>query len=63
MPITDRKGINDEFHQAFQKIYSKQDVGDSSEVIKEFLESGGDTKPSKLLRGEVCYRPLPSSYS
>ena len=26
VPITDRQGINDEFHQAFQKIYCKQDV-------------------------------------
>ena len=33
VPITDRQGINDEFHQAFQKIYSKQDVEDSSEAI------------------------------
>ena len=33
MPITDRQGINDEFHIAFQKIYSKQDVEDSSEAI------------------------------
>ena len=43
MPITDRQGINDEFHQAFQKIYSKQDVEDSSEAIQEFLDSFGDT--------------------
>ena len=33
MPITDRQGINDEFHQAFQKIYSKQDVENSSKAI------------------------------
>merc|ERR1711872_1147534 len=46
MPITDRQGINDEFHQAFQKIYSKQEVDDSSEAIQEFLDSGGDTRPS-----------------
>ena len=37
VPITDRQGINDEFHQAFQKIYSKQEVEDSSEAIQEFL--------------------------
>ena len=39
--ITDIQGINDEFHQAFQKIYSKQDVEDSSEAIKECLDSSG----------------------
>ena len=49
VPITDRQGINDEFHQAFQNIYSKQDVEDSSEAIQEFLDSGGDTKPSEYL--------------
>ena len=47
MPITDCQGINDEFHQAFQKIYSKQDVEDNSEAIQEFLVSKGDTKPSE----------------
>ena len=46
MPITDRQDINDEFHQAFQKIYSKQDIEDSSEAIQEFLDSGFDTKKS-----------------
>ena len=45
IPITDRQGINNEFHQAFQKIYSKQDVEDSSEAIQKFLDSDGDTKP------------------
>ena len=39
VPITDRQGINDEFHQAFQKIYNKQDVEDSSEAIQKFLDS------------------------
>ena len=43
MPITDRQSITNEFHGAFQKIYSKQDVDDSFEAIQEFLESGGDT--------------------
>ena len=33
MLITDRQSINDEF----QKIYSKQEVDDSSEAIQEFL--------------------------
>ena len=46
VPITDRQGINDEFHQAFQKIYSKEDVENSSEATQEFLDSGDDTKPS-----------------
>ena len=53
MPITDRQGINDEFHQAFQKIYSKQDVEDSSEVIQEFLDSGGYPKPSEYLKSKA----------
>ena len=53
MPITDRQGINDEFHQAFQKIYSKQEVEDSSEAIQEFLDSGGDTKPSEYLKSKA----------
>ena len=50
IPITDRQGINNEFHQAFQKIYSKLDVEDSSEAIQEFLDSGADTKPSEHLK-------------
>ena len=50
MPITDRQGINDEFHQALKKIYSKQDVEDSSEAIQEFLDRGGDTKSEKVPR-------------
>ena len=53
MPITDRQGINDEFHQAFQKIYSKQDVEDISEAIQEFLYSGGDTRPSEYLKSKA----------
>mgnify|MGYP003336044648 CR=1 FL=1 len=53
MPITDRIGINDEFHQAFQKIYSKQEVEDSSEAIQDFLDSGGDTKPSEYLQSKA----------
>ena len=32
MPITGHQGINDEFHQAFQKIYNKQDVRGNSRV-------------------------------
>ena len=46
VPITDHQGINDKFHQAFQKIYIKQEVEDSSDAIQEFLYSGGDNKPS-----------------
>ena len=53
VPITDRQGINDEFRQAFQKIYNKQDVEDSSEAIQEFLDSGGDTKPSEYLKSKA----------
>ena len=53
MPITDRQGINDEFHQAFQKIYSKQEVDDSSEAIQDFLDSGGDTRPSEYLNSKA----------
>ena len=53
MPITDRQGINDEFHQAFQKIYSKQDVEDSSEAVQEFHDSGGDTRPLEYLKSKA----------
>ena len=53
MPITDRQGIDDEFHQAFQKIYSKQEVDDSPEAIQEFLDSGGDTRPSEYLNSKA----------
>ena len=52
VPITDRQDINDEFHQAFQKVYSKQNVEDSSKAIHEFLDSGGDTKPSEYLKSK-----------
>ena len=53
MPIKDRQGINDEFHQAFQKIYSKQEVEDSPEAIQEFLDSGGDAQPSEYLNSKA----------
>ena len=53
MPITDRQGINDEFHQGFQKIYSWQDVEDCTEAIQEFLDSGGDTMPSQYLKSKA----------
>merc|ERR1711872_1075772 len=53
MPITERQGINDEFHQAFQKIYSRQEVDDSSEAIQDFLDSSGDTRPSEYLNSKA----------
>ena len=53
MPITGHHSINIEFHSANKKIYSKQDVDDSSEAIQEFLDSGGDTKPSESLKSKV----------
>ena len=53
MPVTDRQVINDEFHQSFQNIYSKQEVEDSSEVIQEFLDSSRDTKPSEYLKSKA----------
>ena len=54
MPITDHQGINNEFHHAFQKIYnSKQDVEDNSEAIQDFVDSGGDTKPSEYLKSKA----------
>ena len=34
--VTDCQGINEEFHKAFQKIYAKQNVDDSSEAIQDF---------------------------
>ena len=46
VPITDRQSITDEFHEAFQKIYSKHKVEDNFEAVQEFLDSGGNTKPS-----------------
>ena len=45
VPVTDREGISQEFHQAFTQIYKKQEVDDNAEAIQAFLESGGDTKP------------------
>ena len=53
VPIKDRQGISHEFHQAFQKIYIEQDVEDSSEAIQEFLDSGGDTRPSEYLKSKA----------
>ena len=53
IPITDREGISQEFHQAFTQIYKKQDVDDSEEAIQAFLESGGDTKPVEYLRSKA----------
>ena len=47
--VTDRQGINEEFYKAFQKIYAKQNVDDSSEAIQDFLRSGNDTLPSEQL--------------
>ena len=47
IPITVRQGINHEFHQAFQTIYSKQDVDDSPQVIQVFLDGDGDTLSTK----------------
>ena len=35
------------------KIYSKQDVEDSSEAIQEFLDSGGDIRPSEYLKSMI----------
>ena len=53
MPIPDRKSIFYEFHSAFHQIYSRQDVDDSSEAIKEFFDSGGDTKSPEYLNSKV----------
>ena len=65
MPITDFQSINDEFHKAFQKIYSQQEVEDNSEAKQEFLDSCGDTKPpripqtqSKEIEGEITLSEL-----
>ena len=51
--ITDHQGINEEFHKAFQKLFNKQDVDDSSETIQEFLDYSGNTKPSEYLKSKV----------
>ena len=53
MLITDRESIDNAFYSTFQKIYSRQDVDDSSEAIQEFLDSDGDTKPSEYLNSKV----------
>ena len=50
------QGINDGFHKAFQKIYAKQDVDDSSEGIQDFLDSDNDTKPSEYLTNRTPYQ-------
>ena len=53
VPITDRQGINDEFHQAFQNIYSKQEVNDNSEsflivVVTSIHQNSSNPKPSLM---------------
>ena len=53
VPITDCQSINDEFHKAFQKIYSKQEVEDNSKTKQEFLDSVGNTKPSEYLKSKA----------
>ena len=53
MPITDCQSFNNEFQKAFQQIYMKQEVDDSSEAIQEFLDSDNDNKPSKYLNSKV----------
>ena len=53
MPVTDRQGINDEFQQVFQKVYSKQDIEDSLGVIQEFVNSSGDTMPLEYLKSKA----------
>ena len=53
VPVTDREGISQEFHQAFTQIYKKQEVDDNAEAIQEFIESGGDTKPMEYLRSKA----------
>ena len=47
------QGINNEFHSAFQKIYKKQDVDDSSGAIKDFLDCGDNTLPSEYINRKV----------
>ena len=58
MPITGHHSINNEFHSANKKIYSKQDVDDSSEAIQEFLDSGGNTKHSEYLKFKALTNEL-----
>ena len=52
IPITDREGISQEFHQTFTQIYKKQNVEDNAEATEEFLGSGGDTKPMEFLQSK-----------
>ena len=40
--VTDRQGINKEFHKAFHKICAKQNVDDSPEAIQDFVGSGNE---------------------
>ena len=47
------QSINDEFYQEFQKIYSKQEVEDSSEAILDFFDWGGVIKPLEYLKSEA----------
>ena len=49
--VMDQQGVNEEFHEAFQKINRKRDVDDSSEAIEEFLDSDDDLN-SKVLTEE-----------
>ena len=37
MPLTDCESINNEMHKAFQQIYIKREVDDSSEAIQKYL--------------------------
>ena len=37
MPLTDCESINNELHKAFQQIYIKWEVDDSSEAIQKYL--------------------------
>ena len=53
IPITDREGISQEFHQAFTQINKKQNVKDNAEEIQEFLGCGGDTKPMEYLQSKA----------
>ena len=47
--VTDRQGINEKLHKAFQKNYAKQKINDSSEAVQDFLGIGKDTMPSEQL--------------
>ena len=37
MPLTDCESINNELHKAFQQLYIKWEVDDSSEAIQKYL--------------------------